>query len=253
MKTSALSILASAALLSLMTSCSKENYMVDPIGNETAELADRNLEAGTSDFELNTEKDSPQDQRITYAVVVHNENNMAPCDYLLKAQNGKILETRGLSREFKKDGLQVMIAFTPDRRPSICNESAPINIQRISLTRPDDSANDSGDLHALQGIDDGSAASVAEQRGDYDSQGFEEAVVVFKRGNASPCDYMLQLNDRTMLEAMNLDDRFKVDGAKVKIKYTVQRRPSHCEGSTPVKIESIKFQQASPPINNDNN
>jgi hypothetical protein len=75
---------------------------------------------------------------------------------------------------------------------------------------------------------------------DLSAEGFVMAEVVHDRSKEAPCDYLLQLGDRTMLEPMALAEEFKTNGSKVWVKYSPQRRPSQCSGPTPISITDIR-------------
>lgn len=74
---------------------------------------------------------------------------------------------------------------------------------------------------------------------------FFEAIVLDKSSKEG-CDFLLQkTNDdgsTQLLEPLTLEDKFKVDGLKVEVRYTLSRRQSLCSlSSIPITIDEIKL------------
>lgn len=63
--------------------------------------------------------------------ILHQKDKESPCDYLIKLDDGTILEPAGLADEFKKDGLKIWVQYVPSRRVSLCEGSMPANITEI--------------------------------------------------------------------------------------------------------------------------
>jgi hypothetical protein len=57
------------------------------------------------------------------------------------------------------------------------------------------------------------------------------------------CDFVIAVTidgNETLLEPLELDEQFKVDGKTVKLIYAPSRRQSKCKGTMPIMIEKIK-------------
>lgn len=57
------------------------------------------------------------------------------------------------------------------------------------------------------------------------------------------CDFVIAVTidgNETLLEPLELDEQFKVDGKAVKLIYAPSRRQSKCKGTMPIMIEKIK-------------
>ena len=65
--------------------------------------------------------------------ILYLKDKETPCDYLIKLDDGTVLEPAGLGEEFKKDGLKIWIQYVPSRRMSLCDGSVPANINEIKI------------------------------------------------------------------------------------------------------------------------
>jgi hypothetical protein len=65
--------------------------------------------------------------------ILHQKDKETPCDYLIKLDEGTLLEPTGLGEEFKKDGLKIWIKYVPSRRMSLCSGSIPANVDEIKI------------------------------------------------------------------------------------------------------------------------
>jgi hypothetical protein len=63
--------------------------------------------------------------------ILHQKGKETPCDYLIKLDDGSLLEPAGLGEEFKKGGLKVWVQYAASRRVSLCENSMPITIGEI--------------------------------------------------------------------------------------------------------------------------
>ncbi len=63
--------------------------------------------------------------------ILHQKDKEAPCDYIIKLDDGTLLEPAGLGEEFKRDGLKVWVQYAASRRVSLCENSMPITISEI--------------------------------------------------------------------------------------------------------------------------
>ena len=52
-------------------------------------------------------------------------------NYIIKLDDGALLEPAGLGEEFKRDGLKVWVQYAASRRVSLCENSMPITISEI--------------------------------------------------------------------------------------------------------------------------
>ena len=65
--------------------------------------------------------------------------------------------------------------------------------------------------------------------------------LVVANGEQKPCPYLLYLEDEELLlDPINLDDSFKINGQKTWVAYTTLRMMSRCPDTMPIRIESIK-------------
>lgn len=71
--------------------------------------------------------------------------------------------------------------------------------------------------------------------------GFSRAVIVHFPGNGEHCIFLIQKEDGSLLEPMDLEEQYQKADLHVWIKYNPQRRPSRCEGTTPVGITDIQI------------
>ena len=57
------------------------------------------------------------------------------------------------------------------------------------------------------------------------------------------CDFVIAVSmngEEVLLEPLDLDEQYKVDGKAVQLIYATSRRPSKCMGTMPIMIEKIK-------------
>lgn len=74
------------------------------------------------------------------------------------------------------------------------------------------------------------------------NQGYIQASVVYDKEKASPCRYLIKLNDKMYLEPLReLKGKCKQDNQLVWIKYHPQRRMSRCGNAQPVEIIGIEM------------
>jgi ribosomal protein L10 len=71
--------------------------------------------------------------------------------------------------------------------------------------------------------------------------GFYKAAVIDKRG-FDGCTFVLKLEDHSTLEPIGLDEKFKVAGKKIWIKFAIAKgATSVCMSGTPVNIATAEF------------
>lgn len=108
MKTKVFSIICALALCS----CNKSN------GDMTS----------TTNSEENTDFRA---EGYVATTIIYDKTASSPCDYLLEAKGGEILEAMDLPEEFKKDGVKLWVKYIPQRRRSQCGTAQPIGIERV--------------------------------------------------------------------------------------------------------------------------
>lgn len=74
------------------------------------------------------------------------------------------------------------------------------------------------------------------------SQKVKVVTVVDKTG-LDGCTFLLQLNDSSLLEPINLDDSYKINGTKLAISYRVVSVMSVCMAGTTVKLLTVELMQ----------
>jgi len=70
----------------------------------------------------------------------------------------------------------------------------------------------------------------------------KSAIVIDKTG-LDGCSFLLQLPDSSFLEAVNLDDQFKVNGLEVFISYKPVEMMSVCMAGTTVELLTIELRK----------
>jgi hypothetical protein len=70
--------------------------------------------------------------------------------------------------------------------------------------------------------------------------GFASGSIFFQKDKETPCDYLIKLDDGSLLEPAGLGEEFKKDGLKIWVQYAASRRVSLCENSMPITISEIK-------------
>lgn len=75
---------------------------------------------------------------------------------------------------------------------------------------------------------------------EYIDEGYSRAVIVHFPENKEHCTFLIKKEDGRLLEPMDLDAKYQKAQLKVWIKYNPQRRPSRCEGTTPIGITEIQ-------------
>ena len=73
------------------------------------------------------------------------------------------------------------------------------------------------------------------------NQGYVQASVIYDKEKATPCSYLIKLNDKMFVEPLReLKSEFKHDNMLIWVKYHPQRRMSRCGHAQPVEIIGVK-------------
>jgi len=73
-------------------------------------------------------------------------------------------------------------------------------------------------------------------------QGYIQASIIFYKEKATPCSYLIKLNENMFLEPRKeLNNEFKKDKQQIWVKYHPQRRMSRCGNAQPVEIIGIEL------------
>jgi len=65
------------------------------------------------------------------AMVKHDVNAEAPCNYMIEVKSMGLMEAGEIPKVFMKDGMTVWVKVVPQRRMSICQGSTPAELQDI--------------------------------------------------------------------------------------------------------------------------
>ncbi|NOZ48085.1 MAG: hypothetical protein GXO79_15110 [Chlorobi bacterium] len=65
------------------------------------------------------------------AFIVQTDKTDEPCEFLIKLENGNLLEPLGLSADFKKNNENIWLKYIKQRRPGRCNNAQPVEIVEI--------------------------------------------------------------------------------------------------------------------------
>jgi len=70
--------------------------------------------------------------------------------------------------------------------------------------------------------------------------GFVAGEIVFQKEEKEPCNFLVKLEDGTLLEPTGIDKTFMNNGLRVWIQYLPSRRMSLCPGSMTVSVTEIQ-------------
>lgn len=72
------------------------------------------------------------------------------------------------------------------------------------------------------------------------NDGFKKAYLIVDKTKELPCRYLIQVENGSLLEVINMKEEFKTNNTLIWVKYYPQRRMSTCNNAMPVKITAIK-------------
>lgn len=91
------------------------------------------------------------------------------------------------------------------------------------------------------GVD--STIEVKQQNEKFLKEGFIRGIIVYS-AIESDCKYTIQvIPEGNFFDPINLDDSFKIDGAKVWFKYYPLRMMNRCDKANPISIDHIELRE----------
>lgn len=88
---------------------------------------------------------------------------------------------------------------------------------------------------------DVSASEVEHEKGKYLKEGYHKGIIVYS-AIESDCKYTIQvMPEGNFFDPINLDDAFKLDGAKVWFSYFPLRMMNRCDKANPISIEHMEM------------